>query len=146
MKALDIASSIAKVFEGLFKKPYLCPAKVPTIGYGTTHYPDGKKVTIQDPPVTTEKAEELLNWEMKKGLNAAAKYSPALVLSDERLGAITDFIYNLGIGNYQCSTLRRKINQQDWEGAKKELMKWTKGGGRVLPGLVKRRTVEAKLL
>jgi len=143
---LDIASGIASIFEGLFLKPYRCPANVPTIGRGSTRYPGGRKVTMQDPPITKEKADELLSWEMNKSVMQAVKYCPGLIVSDNRWGAIADFVYNLGPGALQCSTLRRKINQGDYEGAKRELIKWVRGGGRILPGLVKRRTVEASLI
>ena len=57
-----------------------------------------------------------------------------------------DFAYNWGTGRLQTSTLKRKINTNDWEGAKEQLMLWTKGGGKVLPGLLKRRTAECALL
>lgn len=71
----------------------------------------------------------------------------ALATGDWRvLNAIVDFAYNLGVGRLQTSTLRRKINAQDWAGAKAELMRWTRGGGRVLPGLVRRREAEIALL
>ena len=60
--------------------------------------------------------------------------------------AIVDFAYNLGTGRLQTSTLKRKINANDWEGAKEQLMLWTKGGGKVLPGLLKRRKAECTLL
>jgi lysozyme len=68
------------------------------------------------------------------------------LLHPTRLAAITDFAFNLGLGRLQTSTLRRKVNAEDWEAAKEQLMKWTRGGGRVLPGLVRRRDAEAKLL
>jgi lysozyme len=64
----------------------------------------------------------------------------------KKMNAIVDFCYNLGVGRLQTSTLKRKINAQDWDGAKEQLMLWTKGGGRVLPGLLKRRTAECQLL
>jgi lysozyme len=63
-----------------------------------------------------------------------------------KLNAVVDFAYNLGVGRLQTSTLKRKINANDWEGAKEQLMLWTKGGGKVLPGLLKRRTAECALL
>lgn len=62
------------------------------------------------------------------------------------LNAIVDFAYNLGVGRLQTSTLRKRINAGDWEGAKAQLMLWVRGGGRVLPGLVARRKAEAELL
>jgi lysozyme len=70
----------------------------------------------------------------------------ALTTSDwGKFNAIVDFAYNLGVGRLQTSTLRRKLNAQDWEGAKEQLRLWVRGGGRVLPGLVKRRDAECAL-
>jgi lysozyme len=71
---------------------------------------------------------------------------PGLITDVRRCNAIVDFAYNLGVGRLQTSTLKRKINANDWEGAKEQLMLWTKGGGKVLPGLLKRRTSECALL
>jgi lysozyme len=59
---------------------------------------------------------------------------------------MTDFAYNLGVARYRASTLRKRINEDDFEGAKVELKKWIRGGGKVLPGLVRRRQAEAALL
>ena len=64
----------------------------------------------------------------------------------ERLAAISDLAFNIGLGALRSSTLRRKVNAGDWDGAKRELMRWTRGGGRVLRGLVLRRQAEAALL
>jgi lysozyme len=63
-----------------------------------------------------------------------------------KLNAIVDFAYNLGVGRLQTSTLRRKINAQDWDGAKEQLQLWVRGGGRVLPGLVRRRDAEISIM
>lgn len=146
MTALEIAREIAKRFEGLRLRPYRCPAGVPTIGYGSTMYPDGKKVTLKDPPVSREYAGELLEYEMKKCLSAAIRLCPVLLASDEKWGAIADFVYNLGAGRLQTSTLRRRINQRDWPEARRELRRWVRGGGRILPGLALRREAEARLI
>lgn len=146
MSAIDLAAEIAKVFEGFKAKPYKCPAGIWTIGYGTTRYPDGKKVKSTDKIIDVKLAEVYLQYELEHSLSAVLRYCPRLVLNDNRLAAITDFTYNLGAGALQNSTLRKRLNQQDWISAKKELMKWVHGGGRVLPGLVKRRELEAKLL
>jgi lysozyme len=146
MDALKLAADIAKVFEGIKLRPYLCPANVPTIGYGSTRYEDGRKVKMSDPPIGIERAEALLMLEMASCGRGALRYCPTLGAYPGRLAAITDFCYNLGVGRLQQSTLRRRINQGDWEAAKKELMKWVRGGGRVLPGLVSRRKAEAALM
>jgi lysozyme len=157
---LDIATELCKRFEGLHRVgadglvyPYICPAGYPTQGYGTVYRPDGRKVTMEDAPITRETA---LAWLTSELLH---KYAPGtvrqcpglLVLAAQSndwctLNAIVDFTYNLGVGRLQTSTLRRKINEQDWPGAKEQLMLWTRGGGRVLPGLVRRRQAEAALL
>jgi lysozyme len=142
-EALDIAKTIAKPFEGFRSRPYLCPAGVATIGYGSTMYPDGHKVTLSDPPVTEQEAEALLDWEMAKCVAGAMRYCPGLGVDSGKLGAIADFCFNLGIGRLQTSTLRRRINQQDWPAAASELQRWVYAGGRKLRGLVLRREAEA---
>lgn len=146
MKAIEIASDIAMLFEGFRPRPYLCPASIWTIGFGTTRYPDGRKVTPQDKQIDKITAETYLRSEISRSISAALRYCPVLVSDDNRLAAIADFVYNLGAGRLQASTLRRRVNQQDWSAVKLELMKWVRGGGRILPGLVKRRAVEASLI
>ena len=146
MTALETAVKLAKPFEGLRLKPYLCPAGIPTIGYGSTFYTSGKKVTLQDPPITIDYAEKLLLFEMNNCIRKTFKYCPHLIRYPQRLGAIADFTFNLGAGRLQISTLRRKVNQEDWKAAKRELMKWVRGGGRILPGLVRRRQAEGAFL
>jgi lysozyme len=78
-------------------------------------------------------------------LPGVLRYCPTLATDNKKLNAIVDFCYNLGVGRLQTSTLRRKINEQDWDAAKLELMKWNKGGGKVLAGLDKRRKAEVAL-
>ena len=149
---LELAAELCRRFEGYRAKPYLCPANVATIGYGSTYYADGRKVTLEDAPMDEPTARALLMTELLH------TYAPGvirqcpglLVLAAKgdigKINAIVDFVYNLGVGRLQTSTLKRKINAQDWEGAKEQLMLWTKGGGKVLPGLVKRRVAECALL
>jgi lysozyme len=79
-------------------------------------------------------------------LPGALRNCPVLATDERKCNAIVDFCYNLGVGRLQTSTLKRKINAQDWDGAKEQLMLWTKGGGKVLPGLLKRRQVECALM
>lgn len=146
MSAITVASTIAEPFEGFRSHPYLCPAGIPTIGFGTTRYPDGRRVTLKDPPITIDQAREYLRHEMVQCIAGALRYCPGLAANEKALGAIADFCYNLGTGRLQASTLRRRINQQDWPAARKELMKWVRGGGRVLSGLVRRRKVECAYL
>ena len=144
---LELASALCRQFEGFRSKPYLCPAGIPTIGYGSTYYADGRKVTLQDTPISEPDARALLMHELQHTyLPGALRNCPNLATSERKLNAIVDFCYNLGIGRLQTSTLKRKINANDWAGAKEQLMLWTKGGGKVLPGLKKRRTAECALL
>lgn len=150
---LDIAAELCRRFEGFRAKPYICPAGMPTIGYGSTYYADGRKVTMQDSPITEPAARELLMRELFHTyapgvLRQCPGLLPLALLQDDwrKLNAIVDFAYNLGVGRLQTSTLRRKINAQDWHGAKEQLMLWVRGGGRVLPGLVARRKAEVALI
>lgn len=146
-KALEIAVELCKRFEGFSSKPYMCPANYPTIGYGTVYRPDGKKVTMQDEPISKELAEEWLISELKHNYMAGVlKASPHLINYPEKLGAMADFAYNLGVARYRSSTLKRRVNEEDWNSAKLELKKWTRGGGKVLRGLVIRRDAEAEFL
>lgn len=144
---LELAAELCRRFEGYRAKPYLCPAGVPTIGYGSTYYADGRKVTLADSPMSEENARTLLMIELEHTyLPGVLRNCPGLITDVKKLNAIVDFCYNLGVGRLQTSTLKRKINANDWEGAKEQLMLWTKGGGKVLPGLLKRRTAECALL
>jgi len=146
-RALEIAVELCKRFEGFSSKPYICPAGYATIGYGTVYRPDGKKVTMQDEPIPKELAEEWLISELKHNYMAGVlKTSPHLINYPEKLGAIADFAYNLGVARYRSSTLKRRVNEEDWDAAKVEIKKWVRGGGRVLRGLVIRRDAEAEFL
>ena len=149
---LELAAALCKQFEGFRGKPYLCPAGIPTIGYGSTYYSDGRKVSLDDPPMDEPTAKALLMVELfHTYAPGVVRQCPGLLVlaaqgNVRQINAIVDFCYNLGVGRLQTSTLKRKINAQDWDGAKEQLMLWTKGNGRVLPGLLKRRTAECQLL
>ena len=145
--AIEVARDLCLVFEGMYLKPYLCPANVPTIGVGSTFYENGTRVTLADPPITRQRAMQLLEHELEACLPKVKRLCPGLVdWGDQSTGAILDFAFNCGTGALQSSTLRRRINADDVDGAKMELMKWVRGGGRVLQGLVKRRAAECSLL
>lgn len=102
---------------------------------------------MADPPITEETASEWLLSELRGNyLIGVLKASPILFSHQERLGALTSFAYNLGVARYRASTLRRRVDSEDWGEARRELLKWTMGGGRVLPGLVRRRLSEARYL
>ena len=144
---LELAAELCRRFEGFRSQPYLCPAGIPTVGYGSTYYADGRKVTLQDAPMDEPAARALLLAELHHTYAPGVlRLCPVLGTDERRLNAIVDFTYNLGVGRLQTSTLRRKINAQDWGGAKEQLMLWTRGGGKVLPGLLKRRQAECLLM
>lgn len=136
------ALALARHFEGLFLKAYICPAGVPTVGYGAT----GADVRL-GMTVSKEWAEDRLVRDMGAALRQSVRLCPVLLLEpEERLAAIADFTFNLGSARLASSTLRKRINEQDWSGAAEELKKWVWGGGRKLPGLVTRRQRERELL
>lgn len=142
--AVETAKELCIKFEGFSPIPYLCPAKKPTIGYGSTYYLDGRKVAMGDASITKHDAEELLATVLVDVADGVHKLCPD-VTDSARLGAIIDFTYNVGIGNFKSSTLLKKVKSEDWAGAQNELKKWVYGGGKILPGLVTRRNAEAQL-
>lgn len=142
-EALKIAASLAKPFEGLHLAPYFCPAGVPTQGYGTVWKPEGTRVSMSDPEISEATAEEWLKYGLMSALEGALRASPNLINHPRKLGAVTDFIFNLGVTRYRASTFRKKVASEDWEEAVIELKKWRKAGGKVLRGLVRRRAAEA---
>ena len=138
-------SNIIKDFEGLSLKPYLCPAGVPTIGYGNTRYQDGSKVTMQDEPITEQEANVLFDFYHNQ-FKAEVKKVVATEINENQLEALTSFAYNLGIGNLKKSTLLKKVNlDPNDKSIALEFAKWNKAGGKVLNGLVKRRKAESDL-
>ena len=146
-RALQVAVELCRHFEGLYLKPYYCPAGVATQGFGTVNKPDGTRVEITDAPITKETAEAWLQHQLQTGcLPAAVRMTPALVGNEEAIGAIADFIYNLGASRYKTSTLRRRLNAGAWDEAQYEIRRWTRGGGKVLRGLQLRREAEARYL
>lgn len=135
---------LIKKYEGCELKAYLCPAKIPTIGYGNTMYENGTKVKIGD-QITQQRAEELL-LHIGKYFETEIKKLVKVTLTDNQLGALLSFTYNLGVGNLRVSTLLKKINANPNDPAiKDEFLKWNKAGGKVLAGLTKRRQSESDL-
>lgn len=146
-EAVRVAAALCRKYEGLRLKPYICPAGYPTIGYGTVNKPDGTRVTMEHPPISKETAEEWLLSELENTyVLGVLKASPNLIQHPSVLGALGDFAYNLGVPRYRSSTLKRKIDEEDWDAAKEQLMKWVRGGGQVLPGLIKRRMAECEFI
>jgi lysozyme len=140
----DAAVDLGEQFEGFRSAAYQDSVGVWTIGFGSTHDASGARVTADTPPVTEDEARALAKRDL---LTAAAEVARDVTvqLDDNQTAALEDFIYNLGAGNFRSSTLLRKLNAGDYEGAAAEFDKWDMAGGRVLAGLLRRRQAETDL-
>ena len=140
-KGIDLIKS----YEGFSSKPYLCPANVVTIGYGTTRYPNGVKITLKDAPITEAKALEYLMFDMmsfERNVDAYCRDD----INQNQFDALVSFCYNVGPNSLKASTLLKKVNiNPNDPSIANEFAKWNKGAGRVLKGLVRRRKEEAQL-
>ncbi len=133
-KGLDLIKS----FEGLRLSAYKCPADVWTIGYGTTA---GVK---PGQTITKERAEDLLRADVKRFEDQVLRLVK-VPLTQGQFDALVSFTYNLGAANLGNSTLLRLLNAGDYKAAAAQFDRWTKAGGKELPGLVKRRAAERAL-
>jgi len=140
----DEGLAIIKDFEGFSPSVYRDPIGVPTIGYGSTWDSSGERVTMDHPDITEAEGEELLYGEIHNTEKAVGKLITA-ELTENMYAALVSLTYNIGSGNLQRSTLRKKLNCGNYGGAADEFPKWRKAGGRVLPGLVRRRAAEREL-
>lgn len=141
MSALEILIKLIKESEGCQLTSYKCPAGIWTLGYGQTQ--DIK----QGMTWTQQQADDDLIKTAMSVLDRAVKYSPILATANiEKLAAIADFIYNLGVGNYAKSTLKKQVDAGNWIAASSEIKKWNKAAGKELKGLTVRRGKEAALL
>jgi lysozyme len=145
MKLDESGYKLIQEFEGLSLVPYLCSAKVATIAYGSTFYPSGKKVTMQDAPISLATAK----WMLKETADKFATDVDKLIkskLTQNQFNAIVSFAFNLGLTSLGRSTLLKKVNANPSDPTiAAEFAKWNKAGGKVLNGLTKRRAKEAKL-
>jgi len=141
----DACINLVKSFEGFFSKPYLCPAKVPTIGYGTILYPNGKKVTLQDKPCTEAEAIEWMRYE----LNQKAKEVDAMAIdtvNQHQFDSLVSFAYNCGSNALKNSTILKRVNANPNDPTITDaFMMWVRAGDEILQGLVRRRKAEAAL-
>jgi lysozyme len=133
--------ALLKKFEGCKLSSYRCPANVCTIGYGHTsaagvpEVTDGMKITQQD-------ADDILRRDLVK-YETAVYGMVKQPLTQHQFDVLVDFAYNAGVGALKSSTLLKKVNAAQFDDVPAELMKWTKGGGKVLTGLVRRRQAES---
>lgn len=146
MKLSEKGINLITKFEGLKLAAYVCPAGVATIGYGTTRYPDKSKVKIGDKLTSKDQAIDLLKVNLKEYEDNVSALLYNVIINQNQYDALVSFVYNLGTGAFAKSTLLRKIklNPNDLT-IKDEFAKWINGGGKKLPGLIKRRKEEADL-
>lgn len=137
--------NLIELFEGFYSKPYLDPIGIPTIGYGATYYPNKKKVTMQDKPITEKEASELLKYMLISYENDVKRLVKSK-LTQNQFDALVSFTYNLGSTNLGKSTLLKKVNvNPNDKSIRDEFMKWNKAGGKVFNGLTRRRNAESNL-
>jgi lysozyme len=143
MKLNNAGYLLITEFEGFSSKPYLCSAKVPTIGHGSTFYADGSKVTMNDKPIS-----KYLAFEMFKTI--ADKFTIGVLkcvkkeINQNMLNSLVSLSYNIGISNFMNSTLLKKVNANPNDKTIfAEFCKWNKVGKKEIAGLTKRRNKEA---
>lgn len=143
---LALALPVIRAAEGCRLRPYICPAGVPTIGWGSTRYLDGRLVTMKDQPIDRPTADLLLEAEARRALGEVARLVK-VPLTAGQAAALTSFTYNIGAGRLRSSTLLRRLNADDDAGAAEEFPRWVYGGQppAKMPGLIKRRAAERAL-
>ena len=156
MKVSAEAIEMIKHHEGVRLRPYRCPALLWTIAVGhvidpthaTVKYEERRALPIPagwDRTLTMDEVDQILGQDLRRFERGVVRLCPAAVGNQGIFDSCVSFAFNVGLGNFQRSTLRMKTNRGDFEEAAEEFMKWTKAGGRVLPGLVKRRRDERAL-
>lgn len=130
-------------FEGLKLSAYDDSTGVWTIGYGTTRYPNGKRVSEGD-RCSLEQAKTYMQHDLKifeRAVNSAVK----VPLKQNQFDALVSLTYNIGVGAFKNSTLLKKLNLGDYKEAANQFDVWVNAGGKRLQGLVNRRAIEKKL-
>jgi len=143
MKTSDAGVALIQEFEGLRLTAYLCPAKVWTIGYGHTSSA-GEPSVVPGMKITRPKATQILKSDLDKferGVEGLVKVE----LEQNQFDVLVSFAFNCGLGALKKSTLLKRVNAGRFDAVPAELMKWTRGGGKVLPGLVRRRRAECEM-
>lgn len=156
MKISDKAIKMIKHHEGVRLRPYRCPALLWTIGVGHVLYNDQAKLKLEDRKSYDIKPQDNRVWsqnevdailvhDLERFEQGVARYCPSAINNQNHFDALVSFSFNVGLGNLQKSTLRMKYNRGEYKAAAEELLKWGKVNGKVLRGLMNRRTDE-KLL
>ena len=156
MKASAASIKMVKHHEGVRTRPYRCPALLWTVGVGHVIDPSHAAVKYEersslpipagwDRTLTMDEVDAILAQDLAKFERGVPRLCPAALGHQGRFDALVSFAFNVGLGSLQRSSLRMKTNRGEFEEAADEFLKWTKAGGRVLPGLVKRRRDERAL-
>lgn len=130
--------NLIKEFEGLKLRAYQCSANIWTIGYGHT-----ADVSAND-VITEEKALSFLRQDVADSERAVNQYVH-VPLTQNQFDALVSFVFNMGAGNFRTSTLLKKLNSGDDDGAAQEFGRWIHAGGKALAGLIRRREAERAL-
>lgn len=144
------ALDILKKYEGFRASPYICPAGVPTIGYGNTFYPDGTKVKMTDVPISRDDAERILKQTVEKSFLPSLEKIPHWgEMSDGKRSALISFAYNLGANFYgdmdNFGSITRDLRDKNWANVPTTLLKYRNPGSSFEEGLRRRRTEEGEL-
>lgn len=129
---------LIKEFEGLHITPYLCPAKIWTIGYGHT------RTVCEGQKISSAEAERLLEEDLRLYERAVSRLV-TVPLSNNQFSALVCFAYNVGVRNFESSTLLRLLNRGWYEQVPAQLARWNRAGGEVFGGLARRRAAESRL-
>lgn len=143
MRISNLGVQLVKHFEGLYLKAYLCPARVWTIGYGHTGLKHNDGTVKKGRTITEAEAEALLTQDLNTKYGPEVSRLVKVPLQQHEFDALVSFHFNTGA--LAKSTLLRRLNIGDRAGAAEEFLRWTKGGGKELPGLVRRRKSERYL-
>jgi lysozyme len=141
-KTGDSGKKLIKDFEGFRASAYICPAGVPTIGYGTTRI-NGRPVKA-GLKITTDEANQFLEEDLKV-FEDVVNNSVSIEITQNQFDALVCFVYNVGSGNFKKSTLLKLVNSGDLSEAADQFLRWNKAGGKVLSGLTRRRKAEREL-
>ena len=139
-KSIDLIKS----FEGLYLEAYKCSAGVWTIGYGHTGMTHKDGTVHSGRVINEERAEELLAHDMEYFEKVVERLVKVKV-NDDMFGALVSFAFNCGEGNLKSSTLLKKLNAGDYDGAAEQFIRWNKASGKTLNGLTRRRASEERL-
>jgi lysozyme len=124
--------------------PYVCPAGVVTIGFGTTYWLDGRRIKMSDDAITREVGKQLLLRQLQT-YAATVDRVIKIAIHPWMRAALISLAYNIGTGAIAKSTVVRMVNQRRWAEVPRAFQMWRNGGGRVLTGLLNRRIDESAL-